>query len=310
LVDSGRAPLLQHPPLALRLRKRFDAFAPVAVVRNVKRRREAEAFLLSFPKTGRTWLRIMLAELLAAHYGRPDVAARADEPRIDAGPGAPRIVVRHDGNPHKCTPQEIAGHRREYARCRVMLLVRDPRDAIVSNYFQVTRRDHWFEGDLSTYLRWPRGSLDSMLRYYDVWARQRDVPGAFLLLRYEDLRRDTASALRRVAEFLGLHDVTATTIVSAIARSSFDAMRRREVMRTADGSPLAPGLAGDPESFKTRKGKVGGYREYLCEADIDWVNARIDAALDPWYGYGTRTAPPQPASDQGSRSLTPPPRGA
>ena len=179
-------PPLQHPPLAWRVGPRFDALTPVAAIRNLKRRREADAFLLSFPKTGRTWVRVMLAQLLAVHYGRPELASLAPLPRIDGGPGVLRIVVRHDGNPHKCTPDEIAAHRREYAGCRVMLLVRDPRDAIVSNYFQVTRRDHWFDGDIGTYLRWPRGSLDSMLRYYSVWARQRHVPAAFLLLRYED----------------------------------------------------------------------------------------------------------------------------
>jgi alcohol sulfotransferase len=64
-------------------------------------------------------------------------------------------------------------------------------------------------------------------------------------------------------------------------------MKKREATRPADGTPLAAGKAGDPESFKTRKGKVGGYREYLCDADVDWVNARIDASLDPTYGYGS-----------------------
>jgi hypothetical protein len=287
LTREGRAarPLLQHPPFSWRVGPRFDALAPVAAVRNLKRRREAEAFLLSFPKTGRTWLRVMLAQLLAVHYGRPDVAARAPLPRIDAGAGAPRIVVRHDGNPHKCTPAEIAPHRREYAGCRVMLLVRDPRDAIVSNYFQVTRRDHWFDGDIASYLRWPRGSLDSMLRYYGVWARERHVPAAFLLLRYEDLRRDTVSALGGVAAFLGLQDVEPATLEAAVAHSSFEAMRRRESARAADGTPFAPGAANDPESFKARKGQVGGYREYLAPADVDWMNVRIAAALDPWYGY-------------------------
>ena len=287
MARGGRVspPPLQHPPLAWRVGPRFDALTPVASVRNLKRRREAEAFLLSFPKTGRTWLRVMLAQLLADHYGRPEVAARAPLPRIDAGPGAPRIVVRHDGNPHKCTPDEIAPHRREYAGCRVMLLVRDPRDAIVSNYFQVTRRDHWFEGDIGTYLRWPRGSLDSMLRYYSVWARQRHVPAAFLLLRYEDLRRDTVAALGGIAGFLGLRDVEPATLEAAVAHSSFDAMRRREAGRAADGSPFAPGASGDPESFKARKGRIGGYREYLSAADVDWMNARIEAALDPYYGY-------------------------
>lgn len=269
------------------MRPRIDALAPVTVARNLKRRREAEAFLLSFPKTGRTWLRVMLAQLLAVHYGRPEVADRAPLPRIDAGPGAPRIVVRHDGNPHKCTASEIVGHRREYAGCRVMLLVRDPRDAIVSNYFQVTRRDHWFEGDIASYLRWPRGSLDAMLRYYDVWARERQVPAAFLLLRYEELRRDAVAALGVIAEFLGLRNVAPATLATAVEHSSFDAMRRREAGRAADGSPFAPGASADPESFKARKGQVGGYREYLSAADVDWLNARIDAALDPYYGYGT-----------------------
>jgi hypothetical protein len=278
-------PLLQHPPLSWRVRPRVDAFAPVTAVRNLKRRREAEAFLLSFPKTGRTWVRVMLAQLLAVHYGRPEVADRAPLPRIDAGPGAPRVVVRHDGNPHKCTAAEIVGHRREYAGCRVMLLVRDPRDAIVSNYFQVTRRDHWFEGDIASYLRWPRGSLDSMLRYYDVWARERHVPAAFLLLRYEDLRRDTVAALGVIAEFLGLRNVEPAMLATAVEHSSFDAMRRREAGRTADGSPFAPGATGDPESFKARKGRIGGYREYLSADDVDWLNARVDAALDPYYGY-------------------------
>ena len=278
-------PLLQQAPLSWRVRPRIDALAPVVAVRNLKRRREADAFLLSFPKTGRTWLRVMLAQLLAAHFQRPEVAERAPLPRIDAGPGAPRVVVRHDGNPHKCTPAEIVGHRREYAGCHVMLLVRDPRDAIVSNYFQVTRRDHWFEGDISAYLRWPRGSLDSMLRYYDVWARQRHVPEAFLLLRYEDLRRDTVAALGSIAAFVGLRDVSPHTLETAVAHSSFEAMRRREAGRAADGSPFAPGAAHDPESFKARKGQVGGYREYLSAADVDWMNARIATALDPYYGY-------------------------
>jgi hypothetical protein len=279
--------LLQHPPRWPRLQRRLNALPVVSAVRNLKRRREADAFLLSFPKAGRTWLRVMLAELLAAHFHRPETSQRAPLRCIDAGPGAPRIVVRHDGSPHKCTPDEIAPHRREYAGCRIMLLVRDPRDAIVSNYFQVTRRDHWFEGDIASYLRWPRGSLDSMLRYYDVWAGERHVPAAFLLLRYEDLRRDTVAELGRIAQFLGLRDVAQATLETVVAHSSFDAMRRRESARAADGSPFAPGAAGDPESFKARKGKVGGYREYLSPADVDWMDARIDAALDPYYGYGT-----------------------
>jgi len=281
---GGRPPLLQHPPWSLRLRKRLDLLPPVIAVRHRKRLHEADAFLLSFPKTGRTWLRVMIGHLLATHFGQPEIAARSLEPRIEGGAGVPRIVVRHDGNPHKATPDEICPHREEYRGCRVMLLVRDPRDAIVSNYFQVTRRDHWFEGDLAEYLRWPRGSLDSMLRYYEVWARHRDTPAALLLLRYEDLRRDTTAGLRRIADFLGLRGVTDATLTQAVDAASFESMQQREAARIADGSPLAPRQTDDPESFKVRKGKVGGYRDYFTSGQIAWLDARV-AAMDEWFGY-------------------------
>ena len=169
-------------------------------------------------------------------------------------------------------------------------MVRDPRDAIVSNYFQVTRRDRWFDGDIAGYVRWPRGSVRSMLRYYDVWARQRDVPADFLLLRYEDLRRDTVGELRRVAAFIGLDGIRQEAIEQTVAHATFDAMRRREAAQNADASPLAPGHAADPESFKARKGEVGGYAAYLAADDVAWIDARIDEGLDPYYGYGSSRA--------------------
>ena len=164
-------------------------------------------------------------------------------------------------------------------------MIRDLRDAAVSNYFQVTRREGAFQGDLATWLRAPRGSVDSMLRYYSVWARQRDVPQAFLLLRYEDVREDAPRELRRIADFIGLHDVSEAAIARAVDFAAFERMRQREAARPADGTPLAPGRQGDPESFKARRGKVGGYVEYLTADDAAWLAGRMRAELDPFYGY-------------------------
>lgn len=288
-------PLLQHPPLGFRIRKQLDLLPVVTALHHRKRLREADAFLLSYPKTGRTWVRVMLGKLLAEHYGRPELAEGLLGARASGGqatphvPGVPRIVVRHDGNPHTCTPAEISPHRREFAGCRVMLLIRDPRDAVVSNYFQVTRRQHLFEGDIGAFLRWPRGSLDAMLRYYNVWAAERATPAAFMLLRYEDLHRDATGELRRIAEFIGLDKVSDGSIACAVEHGSFDAMKRREAARGDFGKALAPGQASDAESFKTRKGRVGGYAEYLSPEDAAWLDERVASGLDPVYGYGKRT---------------------
>jgi hypothetical protein len=229
--------------------------------------------------------------LLARHFGHEELAQVELGARMPRFAGVPHIAAKHDGTPQKKTAAEIDPSRAEYTGCRVILLVRDLRDTLVSNYFQVTRREIRYQGDIASYLRWPRGSLDGMLRYYNVWADQRRVPRAFLLVRYEDLHDDTPRELRRIADFLGLQGVSEATIAGAVEYASFGAMKNREASRAADASVLAPGKAGDAESFKTRKGKIGGYAEYLSPEDVAWINRRIDTELDPYYGYSSAPVP-------------------
>jgi hypothetical protein len=267
------------------LERRLRALPPVRWVRRQKRARAADAYLLSFPKVGRTWVRVMLGQLLADHFGHPELAQGEFGTRTRRIAGVPSVILKHDDAPHRSTAAEIDADRSEYADTRVILMIRDLRDAAVSNYFQVTRREDSFSGDLSSWLREPRGSVDSMLRYYAVWAAQRHVPRGFLLLRYEDLQADAAHELRRITNFLGLRDVAAETIAKAVDYASFVRMRDREAARPADGTPFAAGRAGDPESFKTRRGKVGGFADYLLPDDIVWLEERIRASLDPYYGY-------------------------
>jgi hypothetical protein len=292
---SRRSFSLQEPPIGFLVRSRLERLPLVSWVRRLERRRQADVFLLSFPKAGRTWLKVMLAKLLAEHFGRAELERQMFDGSRAPVAGVPRILAKHDGAPHKKTPAEILSNRSEYSDCRVMLLVRDPRDIAVSNYFQVTRREGSYRGDLSSFLHAPRGSVDSMIRYYNVWARERDVPRDFMLLRYEDIHADPARELRRVAGFIGLQGVSDDAIGRAVEHARFAAMKAREARREADGSPLAAGQAGDPESFKTRKGRVGGYRDYLSSEDIAWLDRRIDRDLDPFYGY--RGGPASPAGD-------------
>ena len=52
-----------------------------------------------------------------------------------------------------------------------------------------------------------------------------------------------------------------------------------------DSKILRPGDVRDPESFKVRRGKVGGYREYLSVEDQEYAAAAL-TQLDPRFGYG------------------------
>ena len=73
--------------------------------------RRAECVLISFPKSGRTWLRTMLGRALQQHHGAdPKMIMRTSSlRRLD--PRIPRIQSTHDDFAHDKTPREIERKR-------------------------------------------------------------------------------------------------------------------------------------------------------------------------------------------------------
>lgn len=272
--------------------------------------RTADAFLLSFPKCGRTWLRLMVGRILQTHF-------KLEHHRIERrllklhrlprmNPAIPKIIVDHDDYPHWKKPSELAQSKRRYAHSRVVFLVRDPRDTIVSFYFEQSKRVtdadaeklkrhrelrpyldriHPYRGTMQEFIREESGSFDTLLEYYNVWERNRARMKSFMLLKYEDLRRGTQGEMRKLMDFVGLAEVPDATIAEAVEFTSFDNMRKMEAGNAMKSGKLAPTDKSDQESYKTRKGKVGGYRDYLGDDDVRWLNDRMRTNLSPWYGY-------------------------
>jgi hypothetical protein len=73
-----------------------------------------------------------------------------------------------------------------------------------------------------------------------------------------------------------------SVLEGAVEFSRFDNMRKIEAKGFARPE-LDRRDPGDAESYKARKGKVGGYREYLSAGDVDYLNARIQERLSPYY---------------------------
>jgi hypothetical protein len=69
----------------------------------------------------------------------------------------------------------------------------------------------------------------------------------------------------------------------AVEFARFDNMRALERKNAFKSARLRPADGADPESFKTRKGKVGGYREYFTDEDLAYLEARIADRLSPFY---------------------------
>ncbi len=241
-------------------------------------RAPAEVVIVSFPKSGRTWLRLLLGKVLCDHYGLPETEL-LDTFALSQRAGLRATMFSHDGasNTEARHLRRLRRDKREYAGKRVVFLRRDPRDVAVSCFFQASRRRDLFDGTLSEFLRDPHYGIDKILRYYDLWYAAREVPREFALVSYEALHSRPVAALRTVLGVMGASDLPETRLEEAVAFGRFENMRRMERDGRFESSRMQPGDVADPESFKVRKGEVGGHRDYLEAADQAYVDARLAA---------------------------------
>jgi hypothetical protein len=188
--------------------------------------------------------------------------------------------------------------KRDYYNKRVVLLIRDPRDVAVSNYSQwkhtvnpYKKRLHKLPADRDTVSAYDYAmnedyGIPRTVRFLNAWDQELEKTQAHLLIRYEEMRVNPQDVLKRVMGFLGF-SVTDEQLAKAVEHGSMENMRRIE----ADSDPLTgsrrlmPKDLTNPESFKARRGKVGGYRDYFSDEQIAAIDEYIAAHLAPSYGY-------------------------
>jgi len=227
------------------LRKRAQrAFNPPA---------RSVGFFVSFPKSGRTWLRVMLDDL--------------DVP----------FEYRHDGAKHSRPRrfEDLTLCGKHYVKKPVVLMTRDPRDTVISGYFQKNLRRDGYPGSLSDFIRDPLHGVDKVVRFNLAWLEQGSQLPAFLPITYEETSTDARGVLRLITTFVNV-DVADADIDNVVGENTFKKMREREAAgdynrRYSDA--LTPGDPNNPNSYKVRRGKVGGFVDYLSPTDIAYCEA-------------------------------------
>jgi alcohol sulfotransferase len=118
------------------------------------------------------------------------------------------------------------------------------------------------------------------------WAAEAPRVGNLLLTRYEDLRADPAKELARLLRWMG-ETPDPALIREAVDFASFENLKKLEQRAAFTGHRrLTPGAADNPDSYKVRRAKVGGFRDYFDDDQVATIEAYIQGNLDPGYGYG------------------------
>src|SRR5829696_8296931 len=128
--------------------------------------RDADVFVLSFPKCGRTWLRVMLSKYILDLRGH-EPGDLVDVYSISRRAGLPAVTFDHEDSYFTiegACAQALETNKARYRDKRVAFLVRDPRDVMVSYYVYCTKRNRAFRGTIGEFIRDSRFGIDIYLR--------------------------------------------------------------------------------------------------------------------------------------------------
>ena len=253
---------------------------------------EADSVIVSYPKSGRTFVRAMLARLYQRRFGLDD-RNLLEFPTLRRAPSeAPRLLFTHAGDAMR-RPDEIRIDPTTYRRTNLVLLARHPADVAISRYHHLKHRSRdperrrLAEQPLESFIWASQGGIPSIVAFLNQFAA---VPGV-TILRYGDFLEKPEDTLRKLAAAIGLQ-ASDDDIADAVEFARLPNLRKRE----REGYFLSPRLRrshdGDAKSGKVRNGRAGGYREQLDAETVARIDAFVSNNLDPRLGFGpTADAP-------------------
>lgn len=253
-------------------------------------------FVASFPKSGNTWVRLLLdhymtqcedpiydvrfsdaTELFFQMVSPLPVSKLALGAQIQLRGAAlftmatllsrPTLVKTHhyagEINGMRLFPSQWTG--------KAIYVVRDPRDVVASfqHHMGLESREEAIQ-----LMREGRASIksdDGPIHFLSTWSNHVDTWLELdpLLVRYEDLHADTEGELVRMLDYLEVGEIDGRRVTKAVKRSRFEKLKARE---QDEDEPPFPEASSKSEAF-FRKGQTGSFRDELDEEQVRAVES-------------------------------------
>jgi hypothetical protein len=260
----------------------------------------SDVVVVSFGKSGKTWLRVLLSRFYQIRYGLPASSLLKHDSFHRLKPADSRVLFTHDNYLSDLTG--TVGSKSDYSGKRILLLVRHRADVAVSQFFPWKHRmkprkrvinayPNLDELALADFVFHEISGIPEIIRFMNQWANELNAFDQLLVVRYESLDAATIETLGRILGFMG-EEPTSEELAECIRFSSVEHMRsleQRAFFRNF-GRRLAPGDPSNPESYKVRRAKVNGYLDYFQAEQVVRIGALVSENLSPIYGYGAMAA--------------------
>lgn len=242
---------------------------PVNVIRHTGIRPN-DLFIASYPRSGTTWLRFLLFELLT---GEPAEFVPVNEsiPYVGKHRGA-RELLPWGGRAIQTHETFLQGVK------SAIYIVRDPRSVVLSEY-RWQLRTGLFEGSFESFFDAfisgranPYGRWD---RHVDTWtSSELAAEGRLHIVRFIDLRADTVAELTRILDFLGVRRPT-SVVERVVANNGLAEMQTKEE-RAPEGTL---GTEARPDIRFVQSGSTSAWRSELTPDNARAIEERFEPTL-------------------------------
>ncbi|XP_025105959.1 sulfotransferase 1A2-like [Pomacea canaliculata] len=233
--------------------------------------RADDVLIVGYPKSGNNWLHHMVSMLIEGTTHLPPLFGDSNFPFLDicgagrelAAPDKGRALMSHLA--FRYLPRDV-----EDKRVKIIYLVRNPKDAMVSLYHHVgsTLPPIRYEGSWDQFLTtvleqgyW----YGSIFEHRKEWQRtiEEHPDHPIFLVHYENLKKDTVKQLKELDTFLGTN--RSTEFCQAVAATCI--LSNMENTRVLHNDVISRNTFCWNENRKFyRKGEVGDWKNYFTVA--------------------------------------------
>jgi len=234
-------------------------------------------YLLSFPKSGRTWLRYLLANYINSYFNLNEkinmhtMFTIVPNDSVDAKKGLNAYRYVKDER----FPALIASHKAltTYDSDKKIILLRGVYDVLVSDFFQHVHFLKKFDGDIKEFIRQKSGSLYRYCQFINDLEFNRS---SSLLLTYEMMHQNISTVTEEVLHYLEI-DINQDILAKSIELSTFENMQTDELK---SGLPGYQGDSTNLNSLRVREGKADNFTKYLNANDLNYIQVYCENNLN------------------------------
>jgi hypothetical protein len=231
----------------------YDLRAKKLQLKSVNKR---DIFVVSYPKSGNTWVRFLIANLL---HPDQEITFRNIEQFV------PDLEKSRDRINASQSPRYIKAHNPKYS-CypKFIYIYRDARDVFVSYYYYLSQKN-LFRGSFSEFLVAVAFNQDY---FYGVWSEHVERafqyaqahPKDVLFIKYEQLLAAPFDEVLRIASFCGL-TTASQAVENAVQKCNFENLQQVEARHGSEEE-------GSNAKF-FRAGKHGQWKSMYSTEDME-----------------------------------------